>query len=254
MLRRGCCLEGEWSDGVLLEAFHILVDALEFGGDVDALGAVGRALAAADAVACLAQFRDTPVVANQEGATGLPVIGIAAALRQIVVVDALVVVHQDRRDVDAVGTRHAVLAVVAGDGVHGYHLLRHFLQEPQLVSRQRLKRSETSQIVLQMLHLGHAAQDGMDVGVGSAETERPRRHATFRLPLLHSGHDGVRHSCQTATQQRLHNHCRDVAPGKFVVQILRVGVARIGLLGVFPVQIVHLYLDEVPLVLVMTGQ
>lgn len=49
---------------------------MEFGGDVDGLGAVDGALAAADAVVCLAHSRDGAVVTDEEGAAGAAVVGI----------------------------------------------------------------------------------------------------------------------------------------------------------------------------------
>lgn len=51
-----------------LELFHVVAYAVQFLGDVDALGAVGRALAAAYAVVGLAQFGYRAVIAHEERA------------------------------------------------------------------------------------------------------------------------------------------------------------------------------------------
>ena len=52
-------------------------------------------------------------------------------------------------------------------------------------------------------------------------------------------------------QQRLHDDGRDTALLQFAVQVLGIGIARVDLLGVFPVHVVELYLHEVPLVAVV---
>ena len=101
MCRRG-------SGGGLAEAFGEGVDAVELGGDVDLLGAVGGALAAADAMVGLAELRDAAVVAYQEGAAGLPVVLSLVGFGDVPLVDAFVVVEEDSRDVEPVGAGHAV--------------------------------------------------------------------------------------------------------------------------------------------------
>ena len=55
--------------------------------------------------------------------TVLAVFGVANAHRQRTFVLALVVVYEDGRYVDAVGARHTVLAVVAGDVLQADNLL-----------------------------------------------------------------------------------------------------------------------------------
>ena len=51
---------------------------------------------------------------------------------------------------------------------------------------------------------------------------------------------------ESAAEQWLHYHHRYVTLMQFVVEIFGIGVARIARLGMLPVEIVHLYLHEVP--------
>ena len=64
----------------------------------------------------LAKGRYGPVVADQVCAAQLAVVLLFDALRHVALVDALVVMLEYSRNVDPVGTWHAVLAVVAVDG------------------------------------------------------------------------------------------------------------------------------------------
>ena len=64
----------------------------------------------------------------------------------------------------------------------------------------------------------------------------------------------VGHVREAAAQQRLHDHGGDTAFLKLAVKIFGVGVARIHLFGMVPVDIVELYLHEIPLVFVVPRQ
>lgn len=60
----------------LFQLLHIAIDAVQLFGNVNALRTVGHALAAADAVAGLAQARYTAVVPDEEGPACLTVVGM----------------------------------------------------------------------------------------------------------------------------------------------------------------------------------
>ena len=116
-----------------------MVYALHFLGNVDALRAVYVALPATDAVVGLPETRHAAVVPHQERPTRLTV---TLALRRgddVALVHTLVVMQQHRRDVDAIGARHAVLAVVARDGGVLQHELRRLFEEILLIVREGRK-------------------------------------------------------------------------------------------------------------------
>ena len=92
-----------------------MVDAVQLVRNVDGLRAMFYALAAADAVAGLAQFGYAAVVADKECPAGFAVVAVLPAGGEVAFIDAFVVMQQYCGDVDAVGAGHAVLAVVAGD-------------------------------------------------------------------------------------------------------------------------------------------
>lgn len=107
-----------------LQLFHKVVDALQFARNVDALGTMLYTTATTDAVTGLTQTRHRAVITDEEGTTSfaelLQVIVrhlfFVVNLHHIALVDTLVVMQQDGRDVEAIGTRHAVVAVVARNG------------------------------------------------------------------------------------------------------------------------------------------
>ena len=73
------------------------------------------ALATAYTVVGLAHARHGTVETNQVFTAQLEVFVIHFLAWQRAVVLAFVVMYEDGRDIDAIGTRHAVLAVVAGN-------------------------------------------------------------------------------------------------------------------------------------------
>ena len=102
--------------GFLLQCFHKPVYFLQFRRDVDALRTVRVALAATGATVGLAETGNTAVIAYQEGAACLAVILVLAVLRHVALVDAAVVVQQDGWNIQPIGARHTVFAVVARHG------------------------------------------------------------------------------------------------------------------------------------------
>lgn len=105
-----------------------------------------------------------------------------------------------------------------------------------------------------MLHVGHAAQHGQHPGIRPREAEGPRRHAPAGFALLEAGDDVIVDLRQTAAQQRFHDDGRNAAPGQLAVEVLGVGVPRVDLPGMPPVEVVHLDLHEIPPIAVVSGK
>ena len=95
------------------------------------------------------------------GFTGIGTGGVGIFFhREVTFVDALVVVEEVGWYVNAVGAWHAVFAVVAGDGVEAHHLFGDVVKEDEVVVGERLEGGVRRKIVVEMLHVGHATQDG----------------------------------------------------------------------------------------------
>ena len=103
-----------------------------------------------------------------------------------------------------------------------------------------------------MLLIDHSAENSKDPRVGTHEPERPGSQRGLRVPLLEPVHDASGRVRQAAALQRLHDHDRDLPPVQFIVQVLGVDIAHS--VGVLPVEVVHLDLNEVPVVLVVQLQ
>lgn len=224
---------------------------MQFCWNVNSLRAMGRALVAAYAMARLPELGDATVIANEESLAGATEIRVAGIKGHVALVETLVVVEQDGWDVNAVGAWHAVLAIVARDGFEPHHLSRSVLQKLEIVVRKGFKGGEGLQVILKMLHESHTAQDGVDPREAACEAERPRGHAHLGLALFEPGYDGSGDFGQSAAEQRLHDYSRDSSLCQLAVEVLGIGVPRVDLLGVFPIEVVELDLDEVPLVLIV---
>ena len=166
---------------------------MQFLRYVDALWAMGVALLAPDAIAGLTQLGHAPVITYQVGPASLTVVLVARAIGHVALVHALIVVQQDRGDIDAIRAGHAILAIVARDGRVGHHQLGRLLEKRQLVVAQRHEGRIGPDVILQVLHIGHAAQDGQHLRGRAGETEGPRGDAALRHPLLQAEHDVLRH-------------------------------------------------------------
>ena len=59
---------------------------------------------------------------------------------------------------------------------------------------------------------------------------------------------------KTTAQQWFHDNTRDMTLLELSIEVVGVGIVRIYLLGMFPVEVVELYLYEVPFILVVLGE
>ena len=159
---------------------------------------------------------------------------------------------EDRRDVQSVGAGHAVLAVGAGDGGVAEHHLCRILQQGELLPGELLEGGIGADVVLQMLHVGHAAQHGEHPGPCTREAEGPRGGALRRALLLEASDQIVVQPREATAEQRFHDNDRDVALLQFAVEVFGIEFAARSI----PVDIVQLDLDEIPLrlALVVHGQ
>ncbi len=64
----------------------------------------------------------------------------------------------------------------------------------------------------------------------------------------------VGHIREASSEQRLHDDGGNTAFDEFVVEIFGICVARLRVYFVFPVEIVELYLNEIPFIFVVVGK
>ena len=157
-------------------------------------------LVAADAVVSLPQTGNRTVVANKECPTGLTVIFSLLIFRYISLVDTFVIMQQHTRNIQPIRAGHTVFTVITGDGGILHHQVGCIVEELNFLLLERLQRTKRVQIVLQVFHIGHAAQDGQHSGMRSCETESPGCDAAVRLPLFETGNDMVVHFGKTSAQ------------------------------------------------------
>ncbi len=128
------------------------------------------------------------------------------------------------------------------------------VEELLLVFGDGFQRTIRQQVVFQVLHVGHAAEHGQHTFGRTGIAECPRRDAVLRVALLHFLCQILRHVCQSASEQRLHDDRRDAPLLQFVVEIDGIGIAVVDFVSPLPVEVVELYLHKVPLALVMAGE
>ena len=212
-------------------------------------------LATADAVVGLAQARHGTVETYQVVAAQLIVVVIHLQARQGAVVLTFIIMYEDGGNVDTVRTGHAVLTIVAGNILQTDNALGDvFVEEALLGLGERHQRAVGEEIVLEVFHIGHAAEHGEHTFGRAGIAESPRGHATLRVLALQFGGEILWQVSQTATQQGLHDDGRNAALLEFGIQVAGIDVAAVDLVGIVPVKVVQLYLYEVPMVFVVHGQ
>lgn len=149
------------------------------------------ALVASCTMACLAELRYATVITDEEGAASFAIVLIPAAFGYIALVDAAVVMQQNGGNVQSVGTRHAIFAVVARDDRIGKHYLRRIFQQSQFFFRARVEGRIGAEIVLQMFHIRHAAQYRQYFGEAPGKAECPGSYTLLRAMLFQACHQVV---------------------------------------------------------------
>lgn len=162
--------------------------------------------------------------------------------------------QDNRRYVERIRARHAILAIVARNRVELHHALGRLFEKGEFLARELFEGRIGAEIVLEVLHFHHSAQNRQHPREAAREPERPRRHAHFGLAPLELGNERVRYVGEPAAQERLHYHGGYSALVELPVKVFGIGVAVVYLLGVLPVEIVELDLHEVPLVDVVFGE
>ncbi len=130
----------------------------------------------------------------------------------------------------------AVLAGCARNGANGGHLVRHMLEDGQLMLGERFVLLEQGDLVLHLLHLGHAGEHGDDLGDGLQEPEAPSDGDLPGLGGLELLHVFVIELRQGASAQRLHDPYGKIVLGGVVDLLLAILE--------HPVEVVDLQLDE----------
>ena len=163
--------------------------------------------------------------------------------------------YEDSWYVDTVGTGHTVLAVVAGDVLQPNNLLSHLaVQVFFLLFSQRLQRAVGQKVILQVFHIGHAAEHGEHALRRSGIAEGPRGHRPLEVLLLQFGHQVLRQLHQSPAEQRFHNDGGYAALLQFGIEVAGIDIALVNLVSKVPVQIIQLYLAEVPVIFIVPAE
>ena len=153
----------------------------------------------------LAEFRYTAVVPDQISPASFAVVFILSALRDIPLVHTFIIMKQNSRNIDTVRTRHTVFAVVTWDGRILHHQVGGVEQETVFLFRQRLQRTVGAEVVLQVLHVSHAAQHGEYARKRACKPKSPGGDAPSRFALLQAGDDMVVHVRKPSSEEWLHD-------------------------------------------------
>ena len=142
---------------ILFQLLHKLIDSCELLRDVDILRAMWITLSAVYAMIGLTKRRNRAVVTDEVDATCLLIVLSLLALWHITFVHASVIMGEDAWDVNAVRARHTILTVVARYGRVAHDKVCRFTLKPvHLFLCQWLQRTERADVILKMLHIGHA--------------------------------------------------------------------------------------------------
>ena len=112
-----------------------------------------------------------------------------------------------------------------------------------------MKTAERLEVVLEVLHVGHAAQGGKDARMGADEPECPGGDGCVRIALFELGCDVLRDIAEPAAKERFHDRDRQFQAVQLLVEVFCIDIAYA--VCVAPVHVVHFDLDEIPVVLLM---
>ena len=104
-----------------------------------------------------------------------------------------------------------------------------------------------------MLHLIHAAEHSEYARFATHPTERPACDGVIGTQFLEAVDMSLGHLAQCATTERLHDDGLDIVLCQLVVEVLGISVTPsfFSQRGMAPVEEVHLYLHEVPVILII---
>jgi len=111
------------------EFFNELVYFHHFLRNLDILRAFPQADATAGAMACLAQFFDIPVKADQKCPAGFSIFGILFVVREITIVHAAVVMSESTGNIDSIRAWHAILTCSTWNVLILGHYLRSLIEK-----------------------------------------------------------------------------------------------------------------------------
>lgn len=127
----------------LFKLFDKGVYLMQLCRDVNVLGAMWLARTAADAVVSLSQAVNASVEPDEIFAPVLPIVWIAGIFWQSALVLTFIIMHEDSGNIDAEGARHAIFAVVAGNGLDADDFLCNFFKKDFVGVGDRMQRAET---------------------------------------------------------------------------------------------------------------
>ena len=130
-------------------------------------------LATSDASVGLSELRNSPVVAHEICPSGLLITFGFNALRNFSLIHAFVVMQKDCRDVDSIGARHAVFAVIAWNCRIFLHEDSCLFEEYKVIFCKWHQGGEALEVVLKVLHIGHSAENAEHSRMSSGKSEGP---------------------------------------------------------------------------------
>lgn len=173
--------------------FDKSIDTMNLFRDIDRLRAMRRTLVTPDTVIRLPELGHTAIVPHQKSPPGLPVTLVPAVLRHIPLIDTLIIMQQNSRNIDPVRARHTIFTIVTGNRRILHHQVRRLVQKPGFLLRQRYQGRISADIILQMLHISHTAQHRKHMLRRPRIPESPRSHTIAGTPLLQPRHDMIVH-------------------------------------------------------------
>ena len=219
-------------------------------GNANALGTLGEAGVALRAEGGVGAFGQGRIALEEFLAVLLVVFGfLIGGIGQLEFVAQRVVNAEDAGDVDTVRARHAIAARGARDVRVAVVEPRHFHQVVVVLGAEGLEVAEGVDVLHQLLHIAHTAEGAHHGRIARGEGERHAGRGKLREAGGQFALQAARDVGQGTAADRLHDDHGNVLGFQHLVE--RFGIA--GLVAVFqrhvlPVHIVHLDLDEFPVI------
>ena len=174
--------------------------------------------------------------------------------REYVLGNGLIVIGKIARDINSVGTRHAIIASGTGNNGETSHHVGNFLKHLVFGLGTQFKGGEGANVFLQMVHLVHTAQRGEDIGVRANPSEGPSRRAVIRTQSGELLAEVIAHARQRTATQGLHHNGLHTGLLHLIIEILGIGIVpptRFFERRMPPIKIIHLNLSKIPMVLIL---
>lgn len=227
------------------------VGTIGFLQGISKLQAIQVALSTASAIANLARFQRTTIMARRRNATNFRMVLIRTIFQRITLIRTLIMVCRRTKSISTVQTKRTMFAIITKRNKMFLRRINHVRRRLIFLINGQRRQEVHTRIILRVLRMNRTARCNGRLFQYANGTRNPQYRATFKVAFFRTTRSIIKSIQRTSTRRQFRRRCQGILTTRLLMRMIDVRVASQYIL---PIKVIRLGLRRIPIRLIIRNR